>query len=435
MPDKVKMGELHVQFLAGLIEARVTPGSGNQWNDPIDARANRLDTEFAFAAEGKSTLGESIAFSRPLIAKAREQAGGERPLIGLRFYGTERLDRIDEEWIAVTADDFREMWERLAYPPMMISFKPADGWTEEELKEFSQRLDKILAQPGSQALQQIHFPVEVTPVSEQVMELTRNLQNAESIIVDQTRMIADLEQKLEILEPLAHGQTAHDLDQLVEARGANIELRARIAELERGLRTDQPQSQGDGPDLITTLRDQIAELERRPTLDQHRDVINQYSRAAADRAEADAAIAKLNEENQRLTSQLQAVRIPPDAETLSRYQAEVQRLTDDGLFKTRIIATLRDQLNAAGRSTLQEAMAAPPPRLPWLSIFQIHHNGQSRHTGIAYDHQGHISNPAIESVRVEATIDSNPRLIVNEHQVRNGELYIDGILHTRVISP
>jgi|SRR6185437_3004675 len=288
--ETVKMGELHVKALAGLIGGRVTPGSGNQWKDPIDARANHLDTEFAFAAEGKSTLGASISFSRALITKAREQAGGERPLIGLRFYGSEDLREIDEDWVAVQLADFGELLERAGRP------------------------------------------AEAEPASDEVLQLRA---------------------------------------EVIALRGLNQETR-------------------EAANQATTALEQ--------------------ARAVAQQAQSGAAA-------------------PPPAEVM----AELRRLQEDGEFKTRIIAGLRDQLQSGGRSTLQAAMSSPPPVFPWLSVFQLRGvDGRARHTGIFYDATGQIESISISTVRVEREIDNMPRLIVNETLVRQGELYIEGQLHTRV---
>lgn len=105
------MGDAHEEFLAELLVMRKARGSGNQWRDPIDARHNRLDTEWAFAIDGKSTLAKSISITRAMWDKAVEQAGGERPLLGLRFYDTASLRDIHADLIASDARDFAEMRE------------------------------------------------------------------------------------------------------------------------------------------------------------------------------------------------------------------------------------------------------------------------------------------------------------------------------------
>jgi hypothetical protein len=103
------MAELHEQFLAALTGGRKSRASGATWQDPGDGRDNRLTTAFAFAWDGKSTTTGTISVTRDMLAKLRGDAGGERPMLGLRWYGTEDLEQVAEEWVAVTAADFGEL--------------------------------------------------------------------------------------------------------------------------------------------------------------------------------------------------------------------------------------------------------------------------------------------------------------------------------------
>jgi hypothetical protein len=102
------MGDTHEVFLADLFGGRQTRGSGNQWRDPMDGHTSRKHQRFAFSWDGKSTLAKSIGVSREMWAKAREQAGGNRPMLGLRFYGNEALE-VDKDLVVVDAHDFAEM--------------------------------------------------------------------------------------------------------------------------------------------------------------------------------------------------------------------------------------------------------------------------------------------------------------------------------------
>jgi hypothetical protein len=103
------MAELHEQFLAELTGGRKSRASGATWQDPGDGRDNRIITEPAFAWDGKSTTTGTISVTLDILRKLREDAGGERPMLGLRWYGTEDLERIAEEWVAITAADFSEL--------------------------------------------------------------------------------------------------------------------------------------------------------------------------------------------------------------------------------------------------------------------------------------------------------------------------------------
>jgi hypothetical protein len=109
--DKHRMGLLHEEFLAAAVGGRRSKSSGAHWTDKADGRANHLTDEFAFAFDGKSTRGDSISITRAMLAKVREEADGERPMIGARFYDTDDLKEVSEEWVLITAADFAGMRE------------------------------------------------------------------------------------------------------------------------------------------------------------------------------------------------------------------------------------------------------------------------------------------------------------------------------------
>lgn len=102
------MGDQHEQHLAAMLGMRQTRGSGNQWREPMDARHSRLDTEWAFAVDGKSTLAKSVSVTRDMWQKAVEQAGGERPMLGLRFYDNHSL-KVHADLAVCSLDDFAEL--------------------------------------------------------------------------------------------------------------------------------------------------------------------------------------------------------------------------------------------------------------------------------------------------------------------------------------
>lgn len=107
-----KMGDKHEAFLAEIFQGSIARGSGNQWANPMDGRRNRMTDEFAFAWDGKSTLAGSISITGPMWEKAKEQAGGERPMLGLRWYANERLDVV-RDLVVVSAYDMSEVLARL----------------------------------------------------------------------------------------------------------------------------------------------------------------------------------------------------------------------------------------------------------------------------------------------------------------------------------
>jgi hypothetical protein len=78
---------------------------------------------FAFAWDCKSTRGASITVSRKTWAKLEDQAGGERPMLPLRFYDTDTL-QVGLDLAVVRMDDLRELVtavedlrEQAQYPP------------------------------------------------------------------------------------------------------------------------------------------------------------------------------------------------------------------------------------------------------------------------------------------------------------------------------
>lgn len=103
-----RMGDRHEADLAAWLHGRRTKASGSQWADQMDGRHSRYAQTFAFAWDGKSTLAKSVGVSRAMLAKAVEQAHGERPMVALRFYDDERL-RTYDDWAVVRMDDLREM--------------------------------------------------------------------------------------------------------------------------------------------------------------------------------------------------------------------------------------------------------------------------------------------------------------------------------------
>jgi hypothetical protein len=107
-PPTQQMGEKHEEYLAEVNAGRKTMASGSKWADPGDGR-NAHDLPYAFAWDGKSTHGKSITVTLDMIAKIREQALGELPQIGLRWYATEDLRNVHEDWVAVPGDSWQEI--------------------------------------------------------------------------------------------------------------------------------------------------------------------------------------------------------------------------------------------------------------------------------------------------------------------------------------
>jgi hypothetical protein len=107
--DRMKMSRLHEEFLAELVGGTRSKGSGNQWTQPADGRASRILNEYGWATEGKATCGQGIEITRKILEKLDEQAEGERPLIGLRWYADETLETVAHELVAMQAADLQEV--------------------------------------------------------------------------------------------------------------------------------------------------------------------------------------------------------------------------------------------------------------------------------------------------------------------------------------
>lgn len=105
------MSDKHEEHLVEIFGGRKTPGSGNQFNNPMDGRHSRYSTSVAFAWDGKSTRAKSISVTRDMIAKARQQSHGERPMLALRWYLDDRL-RTYDDWMLIEEDDLLELMER-----------------------------------------------------------------------------------------------------------------------------------------------------------------------------------------------------------------------------------------------------------------------------------------------------------------------------------
>ena len=102
------MSDRHEADLAERLGGKVSRGSGNQWASPMDGRHAALETPYAFAWEGKSTRGKGISVTRAMWGKALLQAHGERPMLALRWYDSDRLD-VHADLVVLDLDDFEEM--------------------------------------------------------------------------------------------------------------------------------------------------------------------------------------------------------------------------------------------------------------------------------------------------------------------------------------
>lgn len=112
MPSKglrKEMGDRHEEFLVEVLGGRQTKGSGNQWHNPMDGRHSRRTEQYAFAWDGKSTTTGTVSVTEAMWRKAQEQAVGERPMLALRWYPTERPTVANRDGIDLCAIDAMDM--------------------------------------------------------------------------------------------------------------------------------------------------------------------------------------------------------------------------------------------------------------------------------------------------------------------------------------
>lgn len=109
-----KLSKLHEDDIAEWLEGHSAPASGSQWHDQADGRQNRYKQEFAWAWDCKCAMPgtKSIGVTREMLHKLIEQAHGERPMLPLRFYSSER-GKIDLDWIAVPRAELADVFDRV----------------------------------------------------------------------------------------------------------------------------------------------------------------------------------------------------------------------------------------------------------------------------------------------------------------------------------
>lgn len=131
-----RMADAHEADIAEDIAGSLTKGSGNQWHNQGDAKNNERETPFPITADGKSTLGKSIAVSLTMWRKIVEQTFGQIPTLWLRFYKDESLREIEEDLVVIRRRDFNEILqaarrgtlkedEERQFP--LLEIEPSDG--------------------------------------------------------------------------------------------------------------------------------------------------------------------------------------------------------------------------------------------------------------------------------------------------------------------
>lgn len=104
------MSDRHEGAVAEALGGRLTRGSGCTAQDATDV-VNKPEDEFTWAADGKSTLSQSISLNVTDWKKLAEQSDGRMPLMPLRTYGDGRLSYSTMDVVAVGLDDMAELME------------------------------------------------------------------------------------------------------------------------------------------------------------------------------------------------------------------------------------------------------------------------------------------------------------------------------------
>jgi hypothetical protein len=184
MPDRSQMANYHEDYLAQLNEGVRSRGSGSQPHDKGDGRNQHLDPAdggFSFCWDGKSTLGKGITVTREMIDKITEEAAGERPMLGLRWYDTDNLQRVGADWIAVSGADWCEVLlaaRRAA--GLEATLAQAEGDPGARIAELAQENAKLRARTASvvEALQ---------ARDQQVLELSEQLRSAQHLLAQRSQ--------------------------------------------------------------------------------------------------------------------------------------------------------------------------------------------------------------------------------------------------------
>lgn len=206
-PANQKAGELHEIYLAKVNDGSKSRASGSKWFDQGDGR-NAHDLPFAFCWDGKAALAgtKSISVTREMIAKIREQAQGERPQIGLRWYATGDLSKVSEDWIAVPAADWEEILQAarklaalesdfgdldafLRLPAIILPV--GDDLSQEETERFREDLGDLIRRGGVSGFAQLlrspseqggDGPDEMTTLREELSVVREALEDANSAV-------------------------------------------------------------------------------------------------------------------------------------------------------------------------------------------------------------------------------------------------------------
>jgi hypothetical protein len=107
-----KLADLHEEDVHRSLGGHRAKSSGNQWNDQGDGHTSRYGSRFGWCWDCKCAMPQtkSISITRDMVEKISAQAHGERPILPLRFYSTER-GKVEHDLVVLRMDDFVELLE------------------------------------------------------------------------------------------------------------------------------------------------------------------------------------------------------------------------------------------------------------------------------------------------------------------------------------
>jgi hypothetical protein len=109
-----KLADKHEDDIHEWLGGHQSKSSGNQWADQGDGRLGRYQSSFGWCWDAKCALPQtkSISVTRDMVDKIIHQSHGDRPLLPLRFYSSER-GQVEHDLVVLRMEDFRELLEAL----------------------------------------------------------------------------------------------------------------------------------------------------------------------------------------------------------------------------------------------------------------------------------------------------------------------------------
>lgn len=208
---------------------------------------------------------------------------------------------------------------------------------------------------------------------------------------------------------------------------SDADLAAMKEHLEEVLAQPQPLQQLRTPEVIPGAPDRERQLsEALAATQEDAAAADQRATRYKDTAEAlQRRVDELERENDALQRVAEHNARPQNQPTL------IPEVDLDG-DRVRVKREVWEQVLAQAREELRQREGIVPPQgipgLPWTVVY----TEGGRHAGIVFNEQGHSREFPVDEVRTEPTSSTTQRLMVNNQQVRRGDLYIGGKLALRV---